>query len=399
MMLVARLLGRETYGQFVIIQSTLGMIGVLAGFGIGTTATRYVADLRSRDSGRLGRIITITERTVMMVSLLIAIALGLGSNSLASTILNSADLAFPLCVSSLSVVFATLDGYQKSVLVGFEAMRRLAIGAVMGGVIGLPVMIALTGAFGLNGAAVGLAATSFSQFAFTRHQMQTVLHEFGISRNERSSISEWRTLRDFALPSLLSGLLVLPAHWVCQALLARTPYGYAELALLGVAMQWFNAAMFLPNLAGRIVLPIMTERLTAGDERQAAAVLRATVFANAVVVVPSAVGISLASPWIMAMYGPEFRDGWPSLVLVSAIAALVVSAMPVGHMLAAKERMWTGVTMNLGWASVYIGVALALVTYGSIGIVISLGVAYLAHTIWVAWFASRNLWIGPCTSK
>ncbi len=49
LMLLARVLGRETYGQFVVIQGTLGMAGVFAGFGIGTAATRYAAELRMRD--------------------------------------------------------------------------------------------------------------------------------------------------------------------------------------------------------------------------------------------------------------------------------------------------------------------------------------------------------------
>src|SRR2546422_2265286 len=65
MMFVARLLGKETYGQFVVVQSTLGMVSVFAGFGIGTATTRYVAELRSRDTMRLSRILALTERAVL----------------------------------------------------------------------------------------------------------------------------------------------------------------------------------------------------------------------------------------------------------------------------------------------------------------------------------------------
>ena len=35
LMVVARLLGKENYGQFIIVQSTIAMVGVFAGFGIG----------------------------------------------------------------------------------------------------------------------------------------------------------------------------------------------------------------------------------------------------------------------------------------------------------------------------------------------------------------------------
>ena len=59
-MLVARLLGKEVYGQFVVIQSTLSTVGVFAGFGIGAAATRYAAELKTRDTVRLGHILTLS---------------------------------------------------------------------------------------------------------------------------------------------------------------------------------------------------------------------------------------------------------------------------------------------------------------------------------------------------
>ena len=44
--IVARILGKSGYGHFGIIQSTVGMFGVFAGFGLGQTSTKYVAELR-----------------------------------------------------------------------------------------------------------------------------------------------------------------------------------------------------------------------------------------------------------------------------------------------------------------------------------------------------------------
>ena len=41
--------GQEGFGALGMIQSTAGMLGVLAGLGLGITATKYVSELRRLD--------------------------------------------------------------------------------------------------------------------------------------------------------------------------------------------------------------------------------------------------------------------------------------------------------------------------------------------------------------
>jgi len=43
---VARMLGKNVYGELGMIRSTVGMFGVFAGFGLGLIATKQVAEFR-----------------------------------------------------------------------------------------------------------------------------------------------------------------------------------------------------------------------------------------------------------------------------------------------------------------------------------------------------------------
>src|SRR6266480_7941187 len=45
MIFVARVLGQVSFGEFGLIQSTLGMAGLMAGLGLGETATRTSAGI------------------------------------------------------------------------------------------------------------------------------------------------------------------------------------------------------------------------------------------------------------------------------------------------------------------------------------------------------------------
>ena len=74
--LVARMLGKTVYGELGMIQSTVGMFGVFAGFGLGLTATKHVAEFRESDADRAGRIIGLANSTASATGILSAIILG-----------------------------------------------------------------------------------------------------------------------------------------------------------------------------------------------------------------------------------------------------------------------------------------------------------------------------------
>src|SRR5437667_6116328 len=54
---VARSLGRVGLGEFSMITSTVLMLGILTELGLGTTATKYVAELRTSNPHRAGRVL------------------------------------------------------------------------------------------------------------------------------------------------------------------------------------------------------------------------------------------------------------------------------------------------------------------------------------------------------
>lgn len=390
MMFLARLLGKESYGQFVIVQSTLGMVGVLAGFGIGTAAIRYAAELRTRAPERLGRILALAERTILVFGLITSAGLILGSGWMASRILNAPDLAAPLSIAAVAVLFTTLDAYKKSVLIGFESMRAFAIGSAIGSVVGFPILLLAANKYGLIGAAGGLVLTALIQFGISRHQVSKELRKFNVKQYVEGCWRERSILWRFALPALFAGALVSPAHWIVYALVANTPNGYTQLAVIGIAMQWFNVIMFLPGTAGRVVLPILTDHITNNDHGSSRQILRYAIGANTLIVVPIAVIVGLFSPAIMGLYGNGFRNENIALVLAVITATILAIQSPVGNLVVATSRMWMGAAMNAGWAILYVGIAYFVVDKGAVGVMAALGSAYAIHAIWTFWFAIHH---------
>jgi O-antigen/teichoic acid export membrane protein len=89
----------------------------------------------------------------------------------------------------------------------------------------------------------------------------------------------------------------------------------------------------------------------------------------------------------MSLYGEGFRSGWSTLVVVLLTAGLLAVQTPVGQIIAATGKMWTGFAMNLGWAILFIVSTLLLIDLGSLGLATARAIGYVVHAIWVFAFA------------
>jgi hypothetical protein len=61
--------------------------------------------------------------------------------------------------------------------------------------------------------------------------------------------------------------------------------------------------------------------------------------------------------------------------------------------IAASGRMWLGLSMNAGWAAIYVLSTVVLVRWGAMGLASSRLIAYAVHATWTlafAWVVIRN---------
>jgi O-antigen/teichoic acid export membrane protein len=71
--LIARILGKKSFGEYTIILNTMIMFQVFAEFGLGLTATKYVAQFRYAEPEKAGRIIALSTASAIAFGFLITI--------------------------------------------------------------------------------------------------------------------------------------------------------------------------------------------------------------------------------------------------------------------------------------------------------------------------------------
>jgi O-antigen/teichoic acid export membrane protein len=386
---VARLLGKNGFGELGIVQSTANMFQVLAGTAIGLTATKHVAEFRNSDPIRAGRIIALSNATSVIVGGVLALGLIISSSWLAQHTLAAPQLSPLLRIGALLLFFGAFSGAQGGALSGFECFKENAQINLWSGLLGFPIMITSAYYLGLKGAVWGLVWSMALACAMNFFVLRSVMKRYQVPLSLRTSASELPVLWKFGLPTVLGGLVSAPVYWACNAMLVNRQNGYAEMGILNAANQWWAAVLFLPGMLGQVVLPVMTERLSGHGHAQVRRLLWVSVAANFAIVTPVIILGSILSQNIVASYGSQFAGARPTLIVLLVAAGMQAVQTPVLNLLTAKGRMWTILLLLLSWAVVLLALNTVFVKWGAVGVASARMVSYSVSSLWISYMAYR----------
>lgn len=377
----ARLLGKQQFGQYGVLMTTLGMFGVVAGFGIGATATRYISKFRVTDRERAGRIIGLSRLVAGVTGGLATMALFLAAPQLADRILAAPDLAPLLQLGSLQVLLSALNGAQYGILAGFEAFYGIARLSVLSAIFLFLLVVAGIVWHGLYGAVLGQLLAIACGLLLGEWVLRSEMRRHAIVCSYRGSGVERHILFDFSLPAVLSGIMVTPITWSAIAVMVNQPGGYAEMGLFNAANAWQKVILFVPGCLGSVALPLLTN-LYASDAGQGfRRTLEYQLWINALLAAVPALLIALSSGLILAGYGPAFRSGWPVLVVLAFAAVPNAVAAAMGTALASIGTMWPGVFLNAVWGGLLISAAWLFSGWGALGLATAYACAYSFHLL------------------
>lgn len=390
---VARMLGREGYGELGIIQSTLTTFQLFASFGLGLTATKYVAQLRTADPARAGRIIGLSHLVALGTGGAAAAALAAGSGWLAREVLAAPQLGPSLAIAALVVLLYALNGAQVGALSGFEAFRDVARINVVSALATLPLMLAGVWLDGVRGAVCAMVGTAALNCVLSNRAQAGHARRHGIAVVHRGVLREGRILWAFTVPAVLAGLFVQPVNWICNALLVNQPGGYAEMGVFSAATQWRTLLNLVPVMMMQAVLPVLSSSHSEGEATATfQRSLRITQSLMVGFAFPVAVVLMFGSGPILALYGAAFRGAEHVLIGVVCAALIQCVGAATGTALEARGRMWMGLAINASWGVLYLVlVRLTVARWGAAALVFSQAVAYATISVWGFLAMKRDL--------
>lgn len=388
----ARLLGRVSFGELGMIQGTVGMFGMVAGLGLGTTATKYVAEYRSTDPARAGRIVALASVFSWVTSGLMTVVLVVCAPWMSAHWLNAPHLAAPLQTGALLLLFGGVNGAQTGALAGLEAFRQIAKISFWTGLLSFPLLTAGVYFGSLAGAIWALVLNLAANCLLNYLALRRAMRRDRIAPDLHGLFGELPVVWRFSLPVTLVSLIVAPASWAGSVFLAQSTAGYAGLGEFSAGNQWRNVVMFIPYALAGVAMPTLSNLHGLHDPANYRKLLLLHLLLTTAFAGTAAAGVALFAGPIASSYGSNFAGAVPvirwmalsgALIAVNSIAATAISSL---------GRAWTGCLYCLLCSSLLVLLSYALVpVHGARGLALANALAYAAHTVWQGAFLYRVL--------
>lgn len=388
---VARMLGRSGFGELAVVQSTVGAFGVIAGLGLGLTATKHIAELRKSDPERAGRILSLTILTAFVTGGLGTIVLFIASPYIASQLMNAPQLTLVLCIGSSLLLFNTLYGLTTSALAGFESFKTIAKISLMAGLVKVLFMIVGVSYLALPGVVGALVAAALINNAIGYSVLLKKSCECGTVLSLKNIRSELPIIWSFSIPGCISSAIVPPVIWIAHTLLVRQEGGFAEMGLFNAASRLQVPLRFLGSTSGAVLLPILVSLKNKTNNSK---------FERANILIPWFLGalpaiVIVTFPEIISLiFGQQYSGASARTVLclVMLYTAVIMYKQGLARVMVANNLMWWSVISNSVWAAVLLFSFFLLRHMGALGLALSFLLAYIANVlVFIPLYTRRNL--------
>lgn len=327
MVVIARELGQERFGDFVFAMSLSTVLMLGAGLGMQELLGREVAKDPRRADGLLADIITL--KGLMMAVLLVVIAAvvvaqGRPPDRAAAIVIVGAGIGLEYQAGTLYAVF---DGRERqqyvaaTLIVNRVSTALMAGGAAIAGA-GLVTVAILFSA----GSALGLLTA------------YVLMRRFVIRPPMRVRPRAWGSLIRSSLPLGVRTLLGTLSFRAGVILLGLFAAGSAEVGEYGAAYRLLEATMFIPAAFNSAVLAWFSRH----DGRSSVPLSRGYELAIKSVValaLPIGLGLALfAKPVIETLYGARYAGAVTPLRLLGAVAVLWAVNTTVATILVTRNR-------------------------------------------------------------
>lgn len=368
---IARILGKEDFGRYGLLATTVMTFSTLAGASMAVTSTKFLAQYRTSDPDRAGALTTLCWSVSAGTGGILALALLFFADPIGRGIglEHSPNL---LRVTAPAVLFAAIIGTQRGMFAAFEKFDTLAKLNITTTILNLCLILPLGYYFGVIGAIAGLSGSTVFNWLLNAFFLRRIMIANDLRVRFRAMKSEWRVLYRFSLPHVMGTILNSPVQWISMILITRQPGGIDQIALFSAAQRWRQVLLFLPGIIAQPSVPIIAERLHQKDYRTVAKLLLGTFGLLAFFCGTVGLALVFGAPLILQAYGSEFVQGGTPVLRILILAAFFQAILtPFSNLVTSAGHTWLAFVGMVLKSSMLIAVTYALVYYGAIGLTIA----------------------------
>lgn len=309
--LVARFLGKEIYGEYGIIKTTLIYIEIFSTFGLGYTATKFIAENKKSNPDQVPAICSAALKITLLTSGLMALLVLIFAKQIA-VLIEAPHLFNTLRITAAGILVNAINIAQVGILSGFAEFKVIARNTTISGVITFILTAALTYFWGLNGAVVALVLSYGTQCLINNVSLRALLKEYAKPHGIQKRL--YKELFTFSLPIALQESLYSITSWVISFMLIKMS-GYGELGLYSAAGQWAAIISFIPGILRNVTLSHLSSN--SNDRNAHDKTMTAMLLVNVISTSVLFIGIVIFQRLICSFYGETFIGLKPVLLVLT----------------------------------------------------------------------------------
>jgi len=369
--IVARILMKEAFGEYAMVQSTLLTVATLSQLASGYTASKYVAEYRSSDPQRAGRIMGVCAIVSALMAGVGAILLIAMAHWLSSNMLKAPHLAVALMIGSGFLFFSSINGYQTGVLSGLEAYGSLAKAGVVSGIVAVAAIALGAWWDGLNGTLIGLSISALVRCAIHNRWLRLESRVQDIKPQYRGSFSQEKAIIfKFALPAAIAGYYSMPMIWLANSFLVRQPGGYGEMALYAAAVNIKGFALYMPAIINGVMSSVLNHMKGIDSLQRYKRLYKFNVLLTFLITMAIALILGIFGNLFLGLFGKSFTAARTILLVVLVSSILETTGGAIHQYIQSHGKMWLSFAfINLPVVFVFVFVAFFIVPkLGALGL-------------------------------
>ncbi|APX98900.1 oligosaccharide flippase family protein [Lacinutrix venerupis] len=332
--LVARLLGKNIFGEFSIIKTTFISIAFITTLGFGYTATKFVADYKKNHPKKLYAIFKFTQKTILILTSIAFVIVFIFSNKVASLILEDNALSSYIKVVSVLIILNSLNFLYVGFLSGLGLFKKMAKINSYIGVLTFLFSVGFTYFFGLIGALSALILVQLINVVANYNLINKNLEKNTIQKDKVLN----RKILIYSLPIAIQETVYAVMSWLINFLIVLY-VSFGELGMYTAAIQLNAIILFIPGILRNVVLSHLSKN--SDDEGSHKKVLTTILTINFLATLIPSLIVFIFSDFVSTFYGSTYQ-GLGDLIKISIFTTVFVSISNVyvqAYM--SKNMNWT----------------------------------------------------------
>jgi O-antigen/teichoic acid export membrane protein len=378
---VARHLGPERFGLYALLVSTQGVVGILAGFGLGLAIAKYVAQSLPEGGDASKHYVEYGLLLFLLFSAISCLSYVVLSGLIGNDLYHEHALVGLIPYSAMVVLSSAMYSVTFGIVQGCREIKMLSAMQIAVPVISLLLIISLISHFEIRGVLLAVFLSQMTVSVAVLLWLRRHVIGFTISPTAFRESRYLGDLLSFAVPAVLASVVVIPVFWLGNTELTLTK-GLTALGYFSVAMVIYQALAVVPNALMVPLIPSFSELAQRNRSKVDGLVLKA-LHSVSVVFFPLFLGIALFSSNIIGLfYGDSYLPSSDAAYLMVTASYFFTLASVVGALIAGLGRMWIGFALNAVWGLVFVVFSLTAVPiYGVVGLGATFAVSYCLHVI------------------